>query len=230
MQEVNEFCFFQGWGVMDKCLPLFGPWFSHQSIGGSWTEWPWKPLQFRGVAPGCDSGWFGEAEVRVCACVLSGGGLCAGSCLGGCACMSVFWSASACLWRPWALACLHVLHSSPLWECVWESVWAWVGTWYRLIPRAIKHLPGVVYGNMFFIISIYFEVGEISFVQYYEEIKVFGVTDFQYLASIFLLPDSYLNRILTMQNITLHVAMTTNVAVESPSSGEMYQITCKPQW
>lgn len=82
---------------------------------------------------------------------------------------------------------------------------------------------------MFFIISVYFEVGEISFVQYYEEIKVFGVTDFQYLASIFLLPDSYLNRILTMQNITLHVAMTTNVAVESPSSGEMYQITCKPQ-
>lgn len=46
--------------------------------------------------------------------------------------------------------------------CVYNQVD--LSHWYRLPLRVIKHLPGVVYDNMlFFIVSIYFEVGEISF-------------------------------------------------------------------
>lgn len=46
------------------------------------------PLISECVAQGCESGCFGEAGGSVCE--MSGGGLCMGSCLSSCVCMSVF--------------------------------------------------------------------------------------------------------------------------------------------
>lgn len=77
----------------------------------------------------------------------------------------------------------------------------------------MKHLPGVVYHIMFFIVFIYLEVRKINFVQVSEAIEMFGIPSLQYLDIIFLPSDSqgkFEQNIPLLRNITLHVAVAKN--------------------
>lgn len=66
---------------------------------------------------GCEAQTFPSGLSGVWACEISGRSLCRESGEQLCTPVSI-WGASACLWGPWVLACLHVLSLAPLWcEC-----------------------------------------------------------------------------------------------------------------
>lgn len=118
MWQVNELCFVQGRGLLDKSPPLSGPQFPHQSTGDC-AGWPRKPLlcqgvQLRAVNLSCPQDAGGCVRPRYLE-VVSVPGPASGVVW---LCVRAFGGTSACLWDPWVSAGLHVLHSSALCECV----------------------------------------------------------------------------------------------------------------